>query len=226
MERLFMDNKGRVQSNFLREEKRFFTDTQGRTVAAIQKQRRKQAVRQVACRGLQRIGCAVATAALVFYLGLTAAAATVQSAGVNLIKMLNNIEEQYTENRYPSDEGLSFKVPAEWKGNFYMSYIPDGYSLAGWSNASGNGQEVVYVNPEGGVLRFSESTRQAEVDLSIKGFLVKPVRINGASGTLAKTASEVVVAWSASDRYFALSVSGRSGDALQIAERVMQIKND
>lgn len=206
------------------EEKRFFSATQGRTVSKINAQLRKQSLQRFARHDLPKIGQIAAAVVLVFYLGLTTAVATVQSVRVSLMKLLYNVEEQYTEISFQPDEDASFDVPAEWDGNYFMSYIPDGYTLEICAPQSSFEQEITYVDDAGGRLQFTELSLDAEINIDTEGFGVSPVLINGSSGLLAENADESIVVWAMIDRYFVLNVSGSAESAKGIAEKVIRIK--
>ena len=206
------------------QEAHFFAESEGRTIAKIHAQLRKQSLKHFARHDLPKIGQVAAAVLLVFYLGLTTAVATVQSVRVSLMKLLYNVEEQYTEISFQPDEDAAFDVPAEWDGDYFMAYIPDGYSFAGCTSNSVMQQEVAYIDAEGRSIRFCEMALQVESNIDTEGFSVKPVQINGASGLIATSASEATVIWATTDRYFLLRANCTKEEAIQIAEKVVRIK--
>lgn len=208
----------------LAEEQKFFTDTQDRTIRRIRVQLLRQSAQNFARYDLRKIVRAAAAVLLVFYLGLTTAVATVQSVRVNLMKLLYNVEEQYTEISFQPDEEAAFEVPAEWAGNYFMSYIPNGYSFAFCSPPSTMEQEIIYTDSAGRMIRFCEMALQLEANIDTEGFSVMPVQVNGASGIIAEKATEVTVVWPAVDRYFMLNANCTRDEVIRIAKQVIRIK--
>ncbi len=206
------------------EEQRFFAATQDRTVGKIHAQLRKQSTQRFARNDLPRIGQVAAAALLVFYLGLSTAVATVQSVRVSLMKLLYNVEEQYTEIRFQPDEDAAFDVPTAWQADYFMSYLPEGYILELCFDKSSFGQEIIYEDLEGRILCFAEMSLEAEVNIDTEGFDVSPVQINGVTGLLAKNSDTTTIVWSTSDCYFILNVNESAETAKQVAESVVRIK--
>ncbi|MEG2273161.1 MAG: DUF4367 domain-containing protein [Acinetobacter sp.] len=208
----------------LEEEKKFFADTQDRAVGKIHAQLRKQSIERFARHDLPKIGQVAAAVLLVFYLGLTTAVATVQSVRVSLMKLLYNVEEQYTEISFHPDEDAAFDVPTAWEGNYFMSYLPEGYTLKQCSDKLSFGQEIIYEGLKGQLLRFAEMSLEAETNIDTEGFDVRPVQINGATGLLAENLDTTTIVWSTSDCYFILNMNGSAETAKQVAESVIRIK--
>lgn len=206
------------------EEKRFFEATEAGALKAIHRQLHKQSVQHFLQRDLPKVGRIAAAVLLIFYLGLTAAVATVRSVRVSMMKLIYNVEEQYTEIQFRPDEDASFDVPAEWAGSYFLSFVPEGYSLAVCSEAISAGQEVIFENAEGNLLRFSEMSLRIEANINTEGFRIRPVQINGRAGFLAENVNETIIVWSVTDRCFILSVQGTEALALQLAQSVVRIK--
>lgn len=205
------------------DEKQFFEATEAGAMKAIHRQLRKQSVQHFLQRDLPKVGQIAAAMVLIFYLGLTAAVATVQSVRVSVMKLLYTVEEQYTEISFVPDEEASFDVPAEWQGSYYMSFIPNGYELTACASRSFQ-HEVVYTDSNGSIIRFSEIALQVESNIDTEGFSVKPFQLNGTTGLFAERADKVTLIWSTTDRYFVLSLVGHTEVAEQIAESVLRIK--
>ena len=122
------------------------------------------------------------------------------------------------------DEDASFDVPAAWKGDYFMSFIPDGYTLEICEHPSSIGQEIIYVDSTGNRLRFSELSMDAEINMNTEGFQVSSVLIDGNAGLFAENTDESMLVWSTTDRYFVLNVNNTVEAAKKIAEKVVCIK--
>lgn len=208
----------------MKEEDSFFASTQGRTLARIRTQLRRQRARRLLRRDLPRVTRAAAAVLLVFYIGLTTAVAAAPSLRISLMRMLYHVEKQYTEVSFQPNEGASFDVPPEWVNNYFMSYIPDGYKFILCSEPSTSEQEIIYENAEGKLLRFCESAFEMEFNIDTEGFIVSPIRINGFEGFIAESSETTKIVWPTADRCLTLSINGPTDEAIMIAERVIRIK--
>jgi len=75
---------------------------------------------------LPRLRLVVACLLLIFIIGATTAIAAIPSIRVRVLELLINIEKEYMEISLVENESLSFDVPSEWNGKYFLSYIPRG----------------------------------------------------------------------------------------------------
>ncbi len=208
----------------MKEEDSFFASTQGRTLARIRTQLRRQRARRLLRRDVPRVTRAAAAVLLVFYIGLTTAVAAAPSLRISLMRMLYHVEKQYTEVSFQPNEGASFDVPPEWVNNYFMSYIPDGYKFILCSEPTSFDQEIIYENSEGKLLRFWESSFEMDFNIDTEGFAVSPIQISGFDGFIAVNSETTKIVWPTTDRCLTVIIDASAEEAIRIAEKVVRVK--
>ncbi len=163
-----------------------------------------------------------AVVVLILNIGLTAAVAASSSVRATVIRFLMEMNDSYMSIGFIENEG-ELIVPEEWEGNYYPTYIPQGYfiqrctSVAGanaaeYSNAEGN-TIVIEVN---GVHAFGRiNTENAEIEF---------IQVHGVEATvLRQPVGDVSIIWSLGDCYF--EVTGNDYEtALAVAQSIEVIQ--
>ena len=94
----------------------------------------------------------IAAVALLVMVSVGSAMATVHMVQIGLLKLdVQTYPERTSYRLVPSDEAVD--VPAEWKGDFYPAYIPEGFEF---DRCRLN--NVIYLDKDGRCLDFSEET--------------------------------------------------------------------
>ena len=110
-------------------------------------------------------------------------------------------------------------MPAEWQGDFYPAYIPEGFEF---DRCYPN--DAIYLDKDGRCLDFSESTYGSVTNLDTENANLSSVFINGAEATLIEKDGWAAVVWSANNRLFIVDIDGGKDDALRDAASVILIK--
>lgn len=204
----------------------FFAKQDRINLAKIQTYYRKQRTKRFFRHTLPKIGQAAAIVIVVISLAGGVAIATSHTVRVRVMQMLVNIEEQFTEIKLVEDEAALFDVPAEWGGDNYLSYIPDGLELL---KVGGSGEthyaEYIDKHTKAIVLRFQEFSESAEGNIDTENALISKVIINGQNGYMAEKNAMMNVFWSDGYRYFLLSSNGMGREkTIEIAIGIKAIK--
>lgn len=80
----------------------------------------------------------------------------------HILQLVMDETKQYTALSLTEDERVSYNVPAEWKGRYYLSYIPEGMTL---TQIFDDG----YVDGNRFVEYFNEPKRSLKIDYSEVG---------------------------------------------------------
>lgn len=118
----------------------------------------------------------------------------------------------------PVYSGERMEVPAEWKGAFYPTYIPEGFALH-----SAISSEAEYRTSDGRVLGFGETEYGGSTNLDTENANVSTVMVNGAEATLIEKGKWTAVVWFANNRMFSVDIDGSVEEALRIANSVTMI---
>ena len=161
---------------------------------------------------------------LAFFLGLTTAIATVQPVRAKVLELIVNIEQEYTEIRLRDNTKVPQNVPPEWKGEYYLTAVPEGFSVARLQNLSGASM-VDYENKEHTEsILFIEATTQTTTRLDTEGERTETIWIHGASALVILKGGATTVTWSEDNKYFMLRYSGSKAETIAMAEEVTKIK--
>lgn len=185
-----------------------------RILGLIRKHVRKRRIRRAVKVTLPQFGKAVAVCLLIFYIGLSTAIAAVPSVRKSVLHFIMRIEERYTSLEFAGN-GIETEVPKEWRGRYYLSYIPDGFVYE-----STDGFEVSYVDSHGNMLLFAEYGTESSVNIDTENAKVQFVDIQGHSVLLSEKNGWVTLAWAVSDCFFILDFQGDVDEAMRIAENV------
>ena len=152
----------------------------------------------------------IAAALLIVSIGSAFATMRMVQAGILQLKM-----EQYptysTFELVPTAEAV--EVPAGWEGDFYPTYIPEGYQIE-----SIFGDSVGYIDSKGKILTIYETTQDTRTYLDTEDAVISYGRINGYNATLIEKGVWVTVLWSNSKSYFMVDMQGEKDTAIRIAE--------
>ena len=160
---------------------------------------------------------------LVLYIAATSALAVSRTARVFLTNFLISIENEYTElSLSPSKEEI-VDVPSEWKGEYYPSYIPDGYTV---KQVSGGDRmnNVVYASASGQDIQFGEYPSGVVGNIDTENARTSFIEINGTTAFLSVKGSEVLLAWAYVDQYFLIDLQGTSDEAIKIANSLVKLR--
>ena len=186
-----------------------------RDIAVHTSRRRPQTAQK---RRFPRCARVAAAIALLVMVSVGSAMTTVHMAQIGLLKLnIQTYPERTSYGLVPSDEAVD--VPAEWKGDFYPAYIPEGFEF---DRCRLN--NVIYLDKDGRCLDFSEETYGSITNLDTENANLSSVFINGAEATLIEKDGWAAVVWSANNRLFIVDIDGGKDDALRVAASVILIK--
>ena len=186
-----------------------------RDIAAHTGRRRQQHEQK---RRFPRCARVIATVALLAMVSVGSAMATVHMVQIGLLKLdVQTYPERTSYELVPSNEAVD--VPAEWKGDFYPAYIPEGFEF---DRCRLN--NVIYLDKDGRCLDFSEETYGSITNLDTENANLSSVFINGAEATLIEKDSWTAVVWSANNRLFIVDMDGGKDEALRVAASVILVR--
>ena len=183
---------------------------------AAQKDEQKQ-VRKPK-RHLPRAARFVAAVALLIMVSVGSAMATVRMVQIGLLKLNVEAHPEYTAYGLVSS-GETVDVPQEWRGDFYPTYIPEGFEFEMCFSS-----EVNYRNANGSLLSFSEDVYGSVVQLNTENANISSLFINGVEATLIERDEWTSVVWSANNRLFIVEMNGGKDEVLRVAASVILIR--
>lgn len=187
------------------------------TLRRLNRRLRRRNFRRHVSKTLPKAAKITASLLLVFYLGLTAAVATVDSVRVGLQNFFMRFEKTHVEIGFdPADSPV--EVPSEWECYYYPSYIPEGYTLTSIFS------ETVTYQKGSDELCFSDCSSDSTVYLDSEDATIDSLTINGTAATLIEKAPWITIVWNMDNRCIIVEYTGSRDEAIRIAESVIMIK--
>lgn len=170
-------------------------------------------------------------AALILLIGLSlsigiASSEAFRSYVIQLLYSFNHAEGII--NYHYLHSATSFMhVPNDWTGNFYPSYIPDGFAVTDYRHWPDNVYTITLTSSNGSSIIFEEVNREAWGTTGTEGGIIESVNINGHTGIIryAEDESYVAIDWPTDICWLSLYADGITLEqALEIANSVVYIK--
>ena len=161
-------------------------------------------------------------ACIVVVLGIAApfAIAYVEPIRIRVMELLIDIKDDHTELSFVEDTDAEFNVPEGYLGNYYPSYIPDGFELI---DIGMLGDETTYENEASAKIYYSECTENDEISINTEGAVLSHAAVNGVEAFVAEQDTCVILTWAFEDKYFVLSADTSLDEALKMARSVRRI---
>lgn len=183
--------------------------------AAQEEKRRAQTRRMAAFRqGFARVVQVAACLVVAMGIAIPAAIAWVPAFRARVMQLLVQVDRQAGEAHvsFQEDERAAFDVPAEWRGRYFLSYIPQGMKMT-YSNPYGINM-VRYSSGDGRKITFSENNEDTSMTAGTEGADVYYMTLNGRSlfVTESKDAEDYYmrIVWANDARWFSLFTIGFS----------------
>ncbi len=168
----------------------------------------------------------IAAAALaLLFIGIGTAMALSAQLRITVLRLLWRVTPQYTELRLAPDEAAAFDVPADWPGEYYPSFIPEGYRFYAVSGGEQIGiATYTNVSDSEKILRFIESDQNTVSKVDTEGYSIETIDLRGSEAMLARKSGHSKIIWQQAGKMLLLSVTEDRQTALKIAESVTRIK--
>ena len=204
----------------------FFTKQDAKNLERIQRHFRRHRARVFFRQTLPRVGQIAAIIIAVVAVAGSVAIATSHTLRVQVMQLLVNIEEEYTELKLQEDPAASFDIPAEWGGENYPSFIPEGFILgAVHSNPGYSSVSFIDTTDTGRKINFSELGESAETNLDTEDAVLESIQINGHQGVLVIKDRKISAYWDDGRHYFILITEGLDKSTfLSIATGVVRVR--
>lgn len=193
---------------------------QHRTIRRMHQELDKRSRRFFVRKTLPRTLQVFAGVVLFFFLSLTVATATSHTIRVKVLTFIINMEDEYTELSLEDINDEFFEVPREWRGMFYLSYIPDGFIL---DEIDSTFNTAYYCALDGRQLEFKESSEEYYINIDTEASTANYVLIHGAKGLMATNGKTVHITWPQDNHFFVIRYDGSIDEAQHIAEGVRLI---
>lgn len=189
-----------------------------RVLRLIDKRIRRNQIRHFCHRVLPAVGKSIAMILLVFYIGLTTAAATVAPVRVALSEFIMNFGSEYVEIELRGT-GEFIDVPVGWNGDYIPSLVPDGYAIKHVGEHT-----LVYNDPMGSTLTFQEYDNNSSIRIDMSSSSIEYTSVNGSHFVVVNREAFNTVYWSNGDHIFVLGGNMSKDGLLAIADSIRIIR--
>ena len=118
------------------------------------------------------------------------------------------------------EEELAFNVPEGWSGEYYMTYIPEGFEIYDLVEFAAI---IEYRNEEGRMLIFSDYTSGTSASTDIENADTWYTTVQGKKAYVISKNGRCTIVWAIDDRFFRVNFDGSYEETLKIAESVRKI---
>lgn len=167
----------------------------------------------------------VAAACGVLCIGLTTAFASSESFRVQVYTMFAQDYGEYTAISMKEVPEAAFDVPEEWGGDYYPSYIPEGFEMTDIYNGLDVMFYVEYRNADNIRLNFDDDPISTEMNIDTENARVYYTDIHGEQALVSVKPKHVIIVWSEDNRIFTVSIDGDDEEtALRVARSIRRIR--
>ena len=167
---------------------------------------------------MRRTVCVAAAIILLAASCIGSAMATVHMVQTGLLKLDVRSYPQRTSYELVLGD-VTVDVPAQWSGDFYPTYIPDGFEFDSCYYCT-----VCYTDSNGKAMSFSEETYGSQTNLDTENAVLSSVDVNGTEATLIEKEGWTAVVWTDSNRLFVVEMDGGKDEVMNVAASVTMIK--
>lgn len=164
---------------------------------------------------------------LTFSFSVAMASSAVFRSKVMMLLLDTNREDGWVDIHFVEDKDQAFEVPQEWTGEYFLSSIPDGYSIHAIGSTPAS---ITYRNHWGQTFQFSEYDETDAATVSAEGATVRFINIGGRVAHLIETetpdgsAYAATLTWSNDRCWFSLTAENVDLDTLlRIAGSIKKI---
>lgn len=193
---------------------------QKRALKLIERKLNKQLSKRFISKTLPHTIQVVAITLLLFFIGLTTAVATVRPIRLRLMDFIAHIEENYSSVGIDYNDNDAIAVPDEWRGEYYLSYIPEGFAIERIGDLF---NYVRYTDGKNRTIEFYELGIDDYFNFDFESENTFDVNIDGHPCIARVSDDSVFVSWGIGDTYFSLYYTGSFDEAKRMVESIKRI---
>ena len=193
---------------------------------AVRRRSRSARLRRIVPRVVEIAACVVLAVAVATPFAIE----FIRSAVMKLLIRID-WEEGVMQMNLVEDEGAAFNVPADWPGEYFPSYLPEGLEVT-WRSTSVVNPCIEYTSESGmQVVSFDEASSNTTGVYGIEGAVISYMDINGQTAVVIETEHPeneadyyVGITWDNGEKWFSVDTSGiPKEETIKIARSVKKI---
>jgi hypothetical protein len=125
----------------------------------------------------------------------------VEAYRIQVMKAIVKFQSSFLNIDYVSNDGMkSYPQPDAWVNLYYLSYLPEGYTMTESNNTTGNIAFIFYKNEEGDQIAFQQYFTQTNMQIDTENAKVTNVSVNGEDAILVEKEDFKIMTWLTVDR--------------------------
>ncbi len=188
--------------------------------AAQEKQRKKKERVLRLKRSVPRIINVAACLALILCIAAPIAVARVEFIRVRVMKLLIEIQDDHTDLSLVEDEEAAYYVPAEWSGDYFPAYLPDGFVVSWQSKIH---SDLIWANDAQETIQFIERSEVTEISWDSESAEISQISVNGMEALMIRKGTMTTLVWTNGDKYFVVSATISRDECIEIASSVRKV---
>jgi len=187
----------------------------------ISRSERRRFLRQTLPRTIR--AASVFLVCFLFAGGVTVAASS--TARVYLMKLLVDVQQEYTSFMVVEDKNEYIDVPAEWGGEYYPARIPEGLVLNRINSEEGMIHEVTFTSPDSSLWQFIyRELEKGGLITDTEDAVITSAIVHGHEATVVSEGSRVKIYWFDGTKLYTIGVRNCSvEEALEYANAIQKL---
>lgn len=178
---------------------------------------KKRARRAALRRSLPRIAQVAACLIIVAAIATPIAIANVEMLRVSVMNVLLDIQKDHTGIQLIEEVDAAFYVPADWEGEYYPTYLPNGYELKSVDSVI---CLLSFADSQNNMLYFHEYQSSDKINIDSEDAVVNQEKIDGIDIMLVEKNGITKVVWQNSDHYFVLETNIEHDEIVNVVKGV------
>lgn len=170
---------------------------------------------------IQRTVNVAASVIVMFSIALGVAMAT-PAFRQQLYRLSTKLSDGYTRIALAPNDNFYIDVPDEWQGEYYPSYVPDGYEL--YHVSQGSLLEATYMRGQDYYFTFCEYDENTVTALDTENAKVSYGEVHDCEAMIVEKNGLTTVTWTEADKLFIVEVNENVETALNIARNIGTIQ--
>ncbi len=171
---------------------------------------------------MRRVANVASIVIVILVIGTSTAFAVSPNFQVTIRNLLINMTDEYTEIGLQNINTIS--VPEGWTGDYYPSYIPDGFNLVQKSDPFPGAGFVEYEDAIRNRMSFDECTENGRSNIDTENAKITYTTVHDNEAMVVEKNGRIKIVWAEFNKYFIVMFDGDMNTALSVARSVRRIK--
>ena len=142
----------------------------------------------------------------------------------NVRGLLINMTGKYTEISVDLNPNYLINIPDSWAGDYFPSYIPEGYVLDQTGDETASSFFVEYTNSEQRRMAFFELDVDSRINIDTENAKISVLTIHDADALAVEKTGKSTISWTEYNKCFIVVIDGELSQAITVARSVKRVR--